>query len=213
MFCKGKPGGRIQRSFVHFPDGAEYAVQENAWMDETCMLAWIEVVLRPWAESAPNDIRPLLILDSYRCHSTERVTDAIHHLGVDCVHIPGGCTALCQPADVGINKPFKVRLQHKWEEYLVENRAVEVRGRIPSPSRETLAAWIIECLNDLDEGTVMNAWNGPGYSYFDEDLEPLAFEEEAVAGNDDMILGEGDDVDGNEFNGDDENGPILIFNA
>lgn len=196
---------------MHYHDGAQYAIQENAWMDETCMLAWIESILCPWAESAPNNIHPLILLDSYQCHSTQRVTDTIHDLGVDCIHIPGGCTALCQPVDVGINAPFKVRLQHKWEEYLVENRApVEIRGHIPSPSRETFAAWIVECLNDFDEYIVMNAWNaGPGY------LKPLVFTEEAMAGNhDDMILGEGHNADENEYNdGNDENGPILIFNA
>lgn len=44
--------------------------------------------------------------DSYAC-----VSDAIHELDVDCVHISG--TALCQLANLGINKPFKVRLQYK----------------------------------------------------------------------------------------------------
>jgi hypothetical protein len=34
-FIKGAPHGRIERSFAQFPEGAEYAVQENAWMDES----------------------------------------------------------------------------------------------------------------------------------------------------------------------------------
>jgi hypothetical protein len=40
-----------------------------------------------------------------------------------------------------------------------------------------LAALIIECLDDLNEDMVINAWNVPGYyAYFDENLEPLAFD-------------------------------------
>lgn len=177
---QGKPGGRIERSFIRFPDGAQYAVQENAWMDERLMHEWIENILRPWAEEAPEHIRPIVILDSYRCHTMQPVKNAIEHLGVDCMYIPGGCTALCQPVDVGINKPFKNRMQHLWEDHLLENRAADVRGKIPSPSRETLAEWVIDSLQGLDEESVKNAWNGPGFSFFDGYHDPLALEEEVL---------------------------------
>ena len=35
------------------------------------------------------------------------VVEAVQELGVEVEHIPGGCTGLCQPVDVGVNKPFK----------------------------------------------------------------------------------------------------------
>lgn len=44
--------GQIEHSFAHFPEGAEYVVQENAWMDEYVMLQWIECVLHPWTKEA-----------------------------------------------------------------------------------------------------------------------------------------------------------------
>ena len=82
-------------------------------MDETVMLAWVDQVLRPYVETAPEDIVPILILDSYRCHMMASVVQKIQQeLGVEVKHIPGGCTFLCQPVDVGFNKPFKDRL---WE--------------------------------------------------------------------------------------------------
>jgi hypothetical protein len=34
-------------------------------MDEQVMLAWVEEVLAPYVTTAPEDIIPLLILDSY----------------------------------------------------------------------------------------------------------------------------------------------------
>ena len=104
----GKPGGHIERSFMQFPNGAHYTVQENAWMDERLMLEWIDTVLKPWADGAPDNIRPFVLLDSYRCHLTNPVKLTMNEAGVDYFHIPGGCTGLCQPVDVGINKPFKV---------------------------------------------------------------------------------------------------------
>jgi DDE superfamily endonuclease. len=112
----GKPGGRIERSFNNFLVGAYYKVQDNAWMDERLMLQWVEDVLRPWAEEAPDDIVPFLLLDSYQCHMTDAVKHLLNQIGVEYLYNPGGCTRLCQPVDVGINKPFKDRMTRKWGE-------------------------------------------------------------------------------------------------
>ena len=57
--------------------------------------------------SSVPDVIPVLILDSYRCHMMASVVHRIQDLGVEVIHIPGGCTSLCQPVDVGLNKPFK----------------------------------------------------------------------------------------------------------
>ncbi len=83
-------------------------------MDERVMLAWVEEVLAPYVATAPDDIIPLLILDSYRCHMMASVVCKIQELGVEVKHIPGGCTSLCQPVDVGFNKPFKSCVRKMW---------------------------------------------------------------------------------------------------
>jgi DDE superfamily endonuclease. len=134
-------------------------------MDEQLMLQWVEDVLRPWAEEAPDNIVPFLLLDSYRCHMTDAVKRLLNQIGVEYLYIPGGCTRLCQPVDVGINKPFKHRMTRKWEKFLMHNREEEVRGKIPSPSREVLSQWVIDTLNSMDAQLVKNAWNGPGFAY------------------------------------------------
>ncbi len=79
-------------------------------MDETVMLAWVDQVVQPYVNTTPEDIIPILILDSYRCHMMASVVQKIQELGVDVKHIPGGCTSLCQPIDVGINLPFRIEL-------------------------------------------------------------------------------------------------------
>jgi DDE superfamily endonuclease len=74
------------------------------------MLQWVDDVLKPYVETAPSDIVPLLFLDSYKCHLMSSVISKIQDLGVEFQHIPGGCTGLTQPVDVGINKPLKNRI-------------------------------------------------------------------------------------------------------
>ena len=71
LVFKGKPNGRIdKKELITFPPEGEYTVQEKAWMDSVVMLKWIETVLKPFVTDTvvPAGIRPLLLLDSYRCH-------------------------------------------------------------------------------------------------------------------------------------------------
>ena len=77
-------------------------------MDEYVMLIWVERVLKPYVLEAPEHVVPLLFLDSYGCHMVASVVTKIQLLGVEVEHIPDGCTALCQPVDIGVNKPLRV---------------------------------------------------------------------------------------------------------
>ena len=56
------------------------------------MLLWVEKVLKPYIESAPEGIVPLLLLDSYCCHVMASVVNEIQDLGVEVEHIPSSCT-------------------------------------------------------------------------------------------------------------------------
>ncbi len=78
--------------FVAYPTTIHYQCQENAWMDKQVMLAWVNEVLVPYVAKAPDNVVPLLILDSYCCHMMGSVVQRIQELGVEVQHIPGGCT-------------------------------------------------------------------------------------------------------------------------
>jgi hypothetical protein len=70
VIFKGKPNGHIAKTeFGTYPAPLHrYCCQENAWMDEMVMLAWVGDILWPYIKTALNDVIPLLILDSYQCH-------------------------------------------------------------------------------------------------------------------------------------------------
>ncbi len=70
------------------------------------------------------------------------VVQRIQKLGIEVIHIPGGCTGLCQPLDVGINKLFKCRVQQRWEEWMISG--IERTGTMESPSRAEVSAWVAE---------------------------------------------------------------------
>ena len=86
----GKPNGRIvQCEFPTYPEGTIYVCQDNAWMDKRVMLMWVKMVLKPYADTAPQNMVPLLFLDSYCCHMMNLVVNAIQDLGVEVKHMPG----------------------------------------------------------------------------------------------------------------------------
>jgi hypothetical protein len=63
------------------------------------------------------------------------VVNRIQEMAIKMIHIPAGCTYLCWPVDVGINKPLKAAMHVKWEEWMAEGGRI-VDGRAKEPSRK-----------------------------------------------------------------------------
>jgi transposase-like protein len=165
LVFKGAPNGRIVKTeFKTYPAGIVYACQAAAWMDEDVMIAWVNKILKPYVESAPDGIIPLLLLDSYRCHMMGSVVKCIQEIGCEVQHIPGGCTSLCQPVDVGVNKPFKNKLKERWESWMIAEGILT--NTTSPPSRKQVAEWVKEAINDVAASSVYNSWRKHGFSYF-----------------------------------------------
>jgi hypothetical protein len=138
-------------------------------MDEWVMLAWVEELLSPYVPTAPEDIIPLLILDTYRCHMVASVVSKIQELGVKVKHIPGGCTSLCQPVDVGFNKPFKSLVQKMWINWIIAKGVQE--GTTSLPTRRDVTVWVDEAMAKMMEKQqiIQNAWLKMGFEWFDKE--------------------------------------------
>jgi hypothetical protein len=169
---KGAANGRIaQNELGTYPTTNQYRCQENAWMDEAVMVAWVDDVLALYVATAPDHVIPILILDSYRCHMMGSVVQRIQELGVEVQHIPGGCTSLCQPVDVGFNKPFKDRIRRAWHNWL--SAEAVIHGTTRSPTRLDVAMWIAGTMEEMrGEGSIIrNAWKKTDYEWFDDAKE------------------------------------------
>ena len=88
----------------------------------------------------------------------------IQLLGIEVQHIPGGCTYLCQPVDIGINKPIKCGLRGLWEEWMVNGDGI-LEGKAKEPSRKLIAEWVVEVYNNIPAETGRNAWKKRGYEW------------------------------------------------
>ena len=170
IIFKGKPGGRIEKTeFGTYAPNAVYACQDAAWMDERVMRMWVEKVLKPFVDDVPENITPLLLLDSYRCHTMASVKSDIEVLGIEVQIIPGGCTGMCQPVDVGIGKPLKTRARHLWEEWMVLEVSSNPDGPCRHASRAQMSQWIHTSFNEIKLSNRMiayNSWRHHQFTYF-----------------------------------------------
>jgi hypothetical protein len=170
IIFKGKHNRSISRlEFTTYPAGYHYCCQEAAWMDEWVMLVCVEEVLAPYVAMAPEDIIPLLILDSYQCYMMASVVSKIQELGVKVKHIPGRCTSPCQPVDEGFNKPFKSRVQKMWINWMITKGVQE--GTTSLPTRCNVAVWVDKAMAKMKEKQqiIKNAWLKTGFEWFDKE--------------------------------------------
>ncbi len=165
LIFKGQANGRIERNeFQTYPENCVYAMQPKAWMDEKMMHKWIDDVLIPWKQTRNPDVVPLLILDAYRVHMMGSIVNRIQSLGIEVQHIPAGCTYLCQPVDIGINRPIKKAMMEQWEDWMYAGGGV-VEGVAKTPSRKLVAEWIIDTYKVIMEETARNAWRKKGFEW------------------------------------------------
>ncbi|KAM7299429.1 pogo transposable element with KRAB domain [Ixodes scapularis] len=138
---------------VAFPANVIVRVHPKGWMETDLMVDWIDSVWRkrPGADLA---VRSMLVLDSFRCHITQRVKDKLAACRTDLVVIPGGMTSQLQPLDVCLNKPIKDRVRAACNEWLIDGEhALTPAGRLKRAA-----------LNDLAK----KGFNGPQRGRFPE---------------------------------------------
>ena len=94
------------------------------------------------------------------------VVTRIQELGVEVMHIPGGCTSLCQPVDVGFNKPFKDRVRRQWVSWMITEGVIH--GTTSPLTRRDVAGWVDRAVAEMrNKGTICrNAWSKTGYEWF-----------------------------------------------
>ena len=74
------------------------------------MLEWVKKILIPFIAIAPENVIPLLVLDSYPCHMMALIIVSIQQLFIKVEHIPGGHISICQHVDIGIIRSMKAKI-------------------------------------------------------------------------------------------------------
>lgn len=168
LIFKGTPKGRIAtKELPNNPnrDKLEFCCQKAAWQDEDNMLRWINRVLVPYLQQKARGAPAAILLDHFSAHWTDKVKSKLKFLEVEPYMIPGGCTFLTQPIDVGIGKPFKDHVRAKWWNWMMEQGADN--AVVKTASREEASNWVAEAWEEeITTEIVKNSWRRSGFSYF-----------------------------------------------
>ncbi len=169
---------------------------------------WVDEILSPYlvANPLPPGIQTVILLDSYRCDMMVSVLNKIFDSKIKVIHIPGRCMALCQPLDIGVNKPFKQRIHHLWEEWMME--MLDRDGVICNAMHEEVAEWTASVYwNMVGSKILKNAWQRTGYNWFESVVDK---EDNYHNANSDGDSG-GNDNGNNDGDGDGDNDVNVNF--
>ena len=104
----------------------------------------------------------LLFLDAFKVHQCAGVKDKFADIGVNLRIIPGGCTWLVQPIDVGVGKPFKDLCRKFWWEWMMTEKETG------QATREQQCGWIKRAWEELPPTAAYNSWRKTSFSFFPE---------------------------------------------
>jgi hypothetical protein len=85
---------------------------------------------------------------------------------------------VCQPVDVGVNKPLKTRMRSIWEVWMI-NEGLRLGTTVP-PTRSHIAGWCSNAHKFIPATMIRSSWQHGPLSYFvptDTGLPPNASEE------------------------------------
>ena len=107
---------------------------------------------------------------------------------------------MCQPLDVGINKPFKARVRRQWEEWMTD--LIDATNEVRDATREEVVEWATAAYWEMaitKKGILRNAWRKTAYDWFPDGLANGGDE-----GDDDNDGGGVQNVSGDEDGDDDD---------
>jgi len=126
-------------------------------MDEKLMVVYLQKIWKPYVnrvaeEVGLTDTASLLVLDSFKAHTTDAVQNTLEEINTKAPVIPGGCTSKVQPLDVCVNKPFKQLLKASWAQYLKRAVSSTQDGtKVKTATRQEVTDWIVSAWQAMKE--------------------------------------------------------------
>nr|CCA22827.1 conserved hypothetical protein [Albugo laibachii Nc14] len=109
FIVKGTPGGYIKKELLSYLKGHVYRIQQNAWMDTKGWQYYLSELVR-YESKCPS----VLVADNLDCHVSQASKDQVaEEACCSLVSLPPNSTAVCQPLDVGVMRPFEAKLRAK----------------------------------------------------------------------------------------------------
>lgn len=130
------------------------------WSNQQTMRAYVNDILAPYFErkkrenGLPPTQKSLVQLDVWSVHRSAEFREWMrkNHPTIILDYVPGGCTGVHQPCDVGIQRPLKLSIRKTYHEDVVEDLLSDANKGTSTPKLK-------EGLKDLRDRTPRWMWN------------------------------------------------------
>ena len=160
---------RPSPSSPHHSDltAAGFLLQESGtttyWSNLETMKTFVDEILAPYFErikrekGLPVTQKSLWMIDVWSVHRSKefRTWMRVGHPNILLDYVPGGCTSVMQPCDVGIQRPFKLSVKRSYQEDIV----TEMLNQLGNNLKEGLAVNIDTRLPVLRDQSTRWIWN------------------------------------------------------
>jgi len=99
------------------------------------------------------DHNALLTLDSFKAHTTDKITKMMEERGTTHCVIPQSCTSKLQPLDVSISKPFKQILKGYWSDFIHASvsESADQTAKIKVASKQQVLDWVVKACQRIKD--------------------------------------------------------------
>jgi hypothetical protein len=130
------------------------------WSNLETMKTFVDKILVPYFEKTKADLnlppsqKALWLIDVWSVHRSKEFREWMrtHHSNIILDYVPGGCTSVAQPCDVGIQRPFKLSIKRSYHEDVVteilgqlnnntSSESIHIDTRLPT-LRDQSTRWI-----------------------------------------------------------------------
>ena len=138
----------------------EFSGTKTYWSNQKTMQNFVNGILAPYFEKTkaqlalPPSQKSLWQIDVWSVHRSEEFRAWIkkEHPTILLDYVPGGCTSVHQPCDVGIQRPLKLSIRRSYHEDIVE----EMREKLDKTGQITS---VDDRLGTVHDRSVRWIWN------------------------------------------------------
>ncbi|XP_011409166.1 PREDICTED: uncharacterized protein LOC105316064 [Amphimedon queenslandica] len=116
-----------------FPTDFNVTHSRNHWSNEDTMIEYIGNIILPYVacvrERLNTDSAALVIMDNFKGQATPKVIQYLQDNNILISWLPPNTTDRLQPMDLSVNKPAKVYLKNKFDEWYSEMVTQQLEGK------------------------------------------------------------------------------------
>jgi hypothetical protein len=138
------------------------------WSTNNTMHQFVDDILAPYFESAkeklglPSTQAAIWKIDCWSVHKSKDFLSWMkrNHKNIIIVVIPGGCTGIWQPLDVGVQRVLKLSMTRSAHRDIVEEASAQIAKKVPADQikldtrvgtlRDRSVGWVVQAIHDID---------------------------------------------------------------